>query len=127
MDCLSELSPIATDAPAALEGIELARRVVDELSEKQAEGIVLLDISEVSSVADYFVIATTLSKRQFNAITDALRKVSEPRPRIEGTAESGWLLYDFGDVVVHVFGQVERDYYDLESLWSHGRQLLRLE
>ena len=110
-----------------LQGLELARRLVDELSEKQAEGIVLLDIAKVSSIADYFVIGSTMSKRQFEAVEDALRKVNVIRPRIEGTAESGWQLFDFGDVIVHLFGRDERAFYDLESLWAHGNQLLRME
>jgi ribosome-associated protein len=110
-----------------LQGLELARRLVEELSEKQAESIVLLDIAEVSSVADYFVIGSTMSKRQFEAVEDALRKINILRPRIEGTPESGWQLFDFGDVVVHLFSQHERAFYDLESLWAHGNQLLRME
>lgn len=119
--------PTAAATTPDLQGIDLARVVVDELSEKQAERIVLLDISEVSTIADYFVIASTMSKRQFDAVEDALRKAVQQRPRIEGSPQSGWVLFDFGDVVVHVFGREERDYYNLEGLWGHGKQLLRLE
>ncbi len=119
--------PSASVPDLDLQGLELARRLVDELSEKQAEGIVLLDIAEVSSVADYFVIGSTMSKRQFEAVEDALRKVNVIRPRIEGTAASGWQLFDFGDVIVHLFGRDERAFYELESLWAHGNQLLRME
>ncbi len=119
--------PSASIPDLDLQGLELARRLVDELSEKQAEGIVLLDIAKVSSIADYFVIGSTMSKRQFEAVEDALRKVNVIRPRVEGTAESGWQLFDFGDVIVHLFGRDERAFYDLESLWAHGNQLLRME
>ncbi len=119
--------PSASIPDLDLQGLALARRLVDELSEKQAEGIVLLDIAEVSSIADYFVIGSTMSKRQFEAVEDALRKVNVIRPRVEGTAESGWQLFDFGDVIVHLFGRDERAFYDLESLWAHGNQLLRME
>jgi len=122
---LNESTEVA--ARPNLRGVELARRTVDELSEKQAEGIVLLDISEVSSVTDYFVIGSTMSKRQFDAVEDALRKTAQQRPRIEGTPASGWMLFDFGDVVVHIFGREERAFYDLEGLWGHGKQLLRIE
>lgn len=119
--------PSASIPDLDLQGLALARRLVDELSEKQAEGIVLLDIAKVSSIADYFVIGSTMSKRQFEAVEDALRKVNVIRPRVEGTAESGWQLFDFGDVIVHLFGRDERAFYDLESLWAHGNQLLRME
>jgi ribosome-associated protein len=110
-----------------LQGVDLARRLVDELAEKQAESIVLLDISQVSSVADYFVIGSTMSKRQFEALEDAMRKSVQARPRVEGTPASGWQLFDFGDVVVHLFAREERDYYNLEGLWGHGTALLRIE
>ncbi len=119
--------PSASIPDLDLQGLALARRLVDELSEKQAEGIVLLDIAKVSSIADYFVIGSTMSKRQFEAVEAALRKVNVIRPRVEGTAESGWQLFDFGDVIVHLFGRDERAFYDLESLWAHGNQLLRME
>jgi len=122
---LNESTEVA--ARPDVRGVELARRTVDELSEKQAEGIVLLDISEVSSIADYFVIGSTMSKRQFDAVEDALRKTAQQRPRIEGTPASGWMLFDFGDVVVHIFGREERAFYVLEGLWGHGKQLLRIE
>jgi ribosome-associated protein len=102
--------------------------MVHELADKQAEEIVLLDISGVSGFADYFVIASATSSRQFEALAEAIEDPPEgARPRREGTAEAGWQLFDFGDVIVHLFGRSERAYYDLEDLWSSGTQLLRIE
>lgn len=111
-----------------LEAEMLARHVVNELADKQAEEIVLIDISRVSGFADFFVIASAASARQFEALAEAIEEPPErERPRREGTAEAGWQLFDFGDVVVHIFGRSEREYYNLESLWSSGKQLLRVE
>ena len=112
----------------SLEAEMLARHVVNELADKQAEEIVLIDISDVSGFADFFVIASAASARQFEALAEAIEDPPErERPRREGTADAGWQLFDFGDVVVHIFGRSEREYYNIEDLWSSGRQLLRVE
>ena len=88
----------------------------------------LIDIAKVSDFTDYFVIASATSTRQFEALAQAIEKLPEvPLPRREGTASSGWQLFDFGDVVVHLFGRAERAYYSLEDRWAAGRQLLRME
>ncbi|HXG41272.1 MAG TPA: ribosome silencing factor [Dehalococcoidia bacterium] len=109
----------------------LARRLVDLLSEKQASDIVLLDISPVATFADYFLIATGDSKRQIEAILAALeeelgREQLAPLGR-EGEPESGWVLLDLGDIVVHIFGPEERSYYDLEGLWHRARPVVRVQ
>lgn len=117
----------ARDAALA-EAEALGRRVVDELADRQAEGIVLLDIGGVAGFTDYFVIASATSSRQFEALGEAVERGAGNRThRREGSAEAGWQLFDFGDVVVHLFGREERAYYNLEGLWSAGRQLLRVE
>ena len=106
----------------------LARAVVDQLDERQAEAIVLLDVEPVTDLADFFVIASASSRRQFGALEDALRHVPDaPSPRREGTADGGWLLCDFGSVVVHIFDRETREYYDLDGLWSQAATLLRVE
>ena len=89
----------------------------------------LLDISPVASFADYFVIASASAPRHFEALADAVqRRIPDaPRPRREGTADSGWVLFDFGDVIVHLFSVQERAYYNLEALWSAATELLRIE
>lgn len=115
----------------SLQSAELARAIVDVLSDRQAEDIVLLDISKVSSFADHFVIATVTSTRQADAIVDALHAALGPqdvRPlRKEGSPDSGWLLIDYGDVVVHLFAPEDRQYYDLERLWGTGVPLVRVQ
>ncbi|MDP8924797.1 MAG: ribosome silencing factor [Chloroflexota bacterium] len=110
----------------------LARRIVELASDKQAADIVLLDIRSMSAVADYFVICTTMSERQTTAIirdlVDQLREEAEVRPlRVEGQAASGWVLIDYGDVVVHVFGAEQRSFYQLEQLWSAAVPLVRMQ
>ena len=93
------------DAP--LEPLDLAQRLADLLSERQAADIVLMDISKVSTFTDYFVIATVGSQRQMNAIIESLDvdlREDGIRPRrTEGAPDSGWVLMDFGDAIVHLF------------------------
>ena len=106
----------------------LARAIVEQLDDRQAEAIVLLDVGPHTDLADYFVIATATSRRQFNAFEDSLRHVPDAEfPRREGGSEGGWLLCDYGSVVVHVFDRETRDYYDLDGLWSQADTLLRVE
>ncbi len=86
--------------------LDLAQRIADLLSERQAEDIVLMDIGKVSTFTDYFVIATAGNPRQMNALIDSLDQDLRPeaRPRrVEGTPDSGWVLIDFSDAIVHLF------------------------
>jgi ribosome-associated protein len=103
---------------------------VDIVSDKQAIDTVLLDVREICSFADYFVICSGDSTRQVKAIIDAISqemKEAQQKPlREEGTAESGWILLDFGDVIVHVFSSVERDYYQLDQFWEKATTKLRI-
>ena len=102
-------------APDSAEALRLARRIVDLASDKQASDIVLLDIRGVSLIADYFVICTAGSERQTAAILKDLgEKVREEfypgrKPlHSEGSADSGWVLLDYGDVIVHIFSPTQR-------------------
>ena len=96
---------------------------MEAASDKQASDIVLLDIRGVCSFADYFVICSGESERQIKAIYDevehALKKEGILPYHCEGALDSGWLLLDFGDVIVHIFAPLERGYYQLDELW-HG-------
>lgn len=97
----------------------------------QAEDILLLDIRNSASFADYFVIGTATSQRQLEAILaeidKRLAKAEKLRPMgIAGESESGWVLLDYGDVIVHLFGPEERAYYDLEGLWAAGTPVVRI-
>jgi len=109
----------------------VARKAVEVASDKQASDIVLLDTRGVCSFADYFVICSGDSDRQIQAIYDELGHVLKkegllPHHR-EGTVDSGWLLLDFGDVVVHIFAPFERDYYQLDRLWSQAIPVVRIQ
>jgi ribosome-associated protein len=107
---------------------DLAQRVVDEMSEKQVEDIALIDVSQVAGFADYFVIGTANNERQMKAIVDALDRDLGEGIRIrarEGAAGSGWVLLDFGDVVVHLFSPEARAFYRLDDLWSRNAPIVR--
>ena len=114
-----------------LQIVDQAHALVELASEKQANDIVLLDVREATDFADYFVIMTAESPRQMRAlledIQDAMRAVDIRRHHIEGTHLSGWVLIDFGDVVVHVLGPEERDFYDLERVWPKAVEVVRLQ
>lgn len=104
---------------------------MDAASDKKAVDIVLLDIRELSVIADYFVICTGSNPRQIQAIASAIEdKMSElhihTRGR-EGSSDSGWLLLDFGDIIVHIFGPMEREFYRLERLWSEAPTVVYLQ
>ena len=114
-----------------LEGIELARKVVEVASDKLAADIVLLDVQEICSFASYFVICTGESERQIKAISDdielALKKEGVLPHHREGALDSGWLLFDFGDVIVHIFAPFEREFYQLTELWSQAVPVVRIQ
>jgi ribosome-associated protein len=103
---------------------------VDLASDKKAADIVLLRTTEVTTVADYFVICSGRSDRQLSAlssgIVDDLRKDGIRPLGIEGRGAARWVLLDYGSVIVHIFAPEEREYYGLERLWSHAAQVVRL-
>lgn len=111
--------------------LDVARRIVEIVSDRQANDIVLLDISNIASFTDYFVICHGDNLRQIKAIVDAivdgLSHEGFQADHVEGTPESGWVLIDFGSIIVHVFGPDEREYYRLEKLWSEGTVVLRAQ
>ena len=91
----------------------------------------LLDTRAVCSFADYFIICSGDSEKQIQAIYDEighrLKQAGVLPNHREGTVDSGWLILDYGDMVVHVFSPVERDYYQLERLWSGANLVLRIQ
>jgi len=121
--------PHPQEAPLQ-DAADTARRIVDLLADRQAQDIVLLDISRVASFADYFIIASAVSPRQMDALVSVLekdlaREGTKPLRR-EGATASGWLLVDYGSVVVHLFAPEQRDYYALEELWRSGTTVVRV-
>ena len=105
--------------------------IVELLEDKIGENILLLDIREVAVIADYFVICSGTSERMLKALADTVlegaRTEDRPKGRLEGEARDGWMLVDFGDIVVHLMSPDRRNYYRLEELWSKGRVVLRLQ
>jgi ribosome-associated protein len=101
------------------------------LEDKKGEDIVVLDIRELADFAEYFVICSGTSDRMLNALADdvlqTVRQNYKMKGRVEGQPQDGWLLIDFGDVIVHLFSPDRRDYYRLEELWNQGKVLLRLQ
>lgn len=114
-----------------MDALELARTIVDALEDKKGEDILLMDLIGVVPFTDYFVICTGTSDRMLKALLDAAldgaREQHKLKPKIEGESIEGWMLADFGDVILHVFSEVQRDYYSLEELWSEGKVLLHLQ
>lgn len=115
----------------ALEPVDVAKTIVDVAADKKASDVTLIDIRELSVLADYFVICTGANRRQIQAIASAIDdKMTElhvnTRGR-EGNAEGGWVLLDYGDVIVHIFGPMEREFYRLERLWSEAPTVVYLQ
>jgi ribosome-associated protein len=111
--------------------LELGQRIVDVASDRQAQDILLLDISQIASFADYFVICSGTSERQLKAIVDNVVETLEREGfhpvHTEGAPSSGWVLVDYGSVIVHVFAPEERDYYRLERLWGEAPTIVRVQ
>ncbi len=102
----------------------MARLTCKALREKKAEDIKVIEISAISVLADYFVIANGNSPAQVEAMVDAVQEELskggfEPK-RVEGVRSSGWVLLDYGDIVVHIFSKEDRLFYDLERIWRDG-------
>ena len=111
--------------------MEFARTIANVLEEKKGEDIVLLDIQELADFADYFLICSGTSDRMLKALIDDVREQIKDKyslsGRIEGTPRDGWILLDYGDVILHLFSPDRRNYYRLEELWGEGKVLLRLQ
>jgi ribosome-associated protein len=109
----------------------LAHAIVSSLEAKKAEDILLLDIQNIASFTDYFVLCTGTSDRMLDALAEttleSIRKQHRKRGIREGEARDGWVVVDYGDVVVHLFSPDQRRYYDLEELWKDGRVLLKVQ
>jgi ribosome-associated protein len=114
-----------------LDPAQLARAAVDAASDKKASDVLLLDVREITTIADYFVICSGNNVRQIQAIADSvdeeLRKQGAWLINREGVADTGWLLLDFGDIIVHIFGPKEREYYRIERLWSDAKTVVYLQ
>ncbi len=111
-----------------MESKEVAQTIANILNEKKAKDIIIIDIAEKSSFADYFVIATGGSERQLGALADDVEdKFAEleitPKSK-DGRPDTGWILVDGGDVIVNLFTEATRDKYTLEKIWSDCESIL---
>lgn len=106
---------------------EMALLAVQALEDKKAEDVCVIDISEVSVVADYFIIAGGNNKSQIQALSDTveekLGKAGYPLRQIEGYQNANWVLLDFGDIIIHIFDRENRLFYDLERIWQDGKKV----
>ena len=107
-----------------MELIKIVKQVADALEDKKAEAVTVIDIREVSSIADYFIIANGSNPNQLNAMQDAVDeafyKNGIQAKQTEGTMNSTWILMDYNDVIVHLFSKEDRQFYNLERLWKDG-------
>ena len=103
---------------------QMARIAVDALEEKKANDISIIDIEKISTLADYFIIASGTNKNQVQAMSDEVdeklgREGFEPKDK-EGYNGANWILLDYGDIVIHLFDEENRLFYDLERIWRDG-------
>jgi ribosome-associated protein len=119
------------EVTAFLEAEEIARLATELASEKQARDVTMLDVRALCSFADYFVICTGDTKRHIEAIWQGIDEVLKTkgvlRHHNEGTPDSGWMLGDFGSVIVHIFAPLERNYYQLDKLWDKATPVVRIQ
>lgn len=130
---MTDQTPPPTPQPlrSAEDALEAARAVVDRLSDRQASNIVLLDVRGLTTVADYFVVASAESIRQLGALRDnvdeLLARSGVAAFRSEGLPDSGWVLLDYGSLVVHLFDEEQRGFYQLDRVWDRAPALLRIQ
>lgn len=126
-----EGSDVGEAPPVDPEALALAHRIVDLAADKKASDIVLLDIHTLTSVADYLVICSGGSERQLGAIAAGIGEALKDEGLLpigrEGGPSAHWALIDYGSVVVHVMATPERDYYQLEQLWSDAPLLVHVQ
>ncbi len=106
---------------------EMVKTAVAALQDKKGEDIRVIDISGVTVIADYFIIASGSNPNQVQALVDNVEeqmyKAGYDNPRVEGYNTASWVLLDYNDVIVHVFSQDDRLFYDLERIWRDGKEI----
>ena len=110
---------------------ELVRLSYDALNEKKATDITVIDITGLSVVADYFIIASADNVRQAEALCDNVEEVlgraGYQCRQIERKASGNWILMDYNDVIIHIFDKENRLFYDIERIWKDGRKIVSIE
>ena len=108
-----------------METLEIVKTAVEALRDKKAEDVTVIDITGVSSIADYFIIANGNNQNQLiamqDAVDEALYKAGLHAKQIEGNNKSTWILMDYEDIIVHLFYKEDRLFYDLERIWRVGK------
>lgn len=106
---------------------EMARLAVEALENKKAVDVRILDIGQISTLADYFIIASGNNRNQVQAMADnvdeVLAKAGYQAKQTEGYRNANWILLDYGDVVIHLFDEENRLFYDLERIWRDGEEI----
>lgn len=106
---------------------EMTKLALQALEDKKAEDIKVIDISEVSTIADYFIIASGKNRSQIQALCDnveeTLGKQGVTQKQTEGYRNANWILMDYGDIIVHIFDKENRLFYDLERIWRDGKEV----
>lgn len=106
---------------------KMAKMAVDALEDRKGEEVHVIDISEISTLADYFVIASGTNINQVQALADNVQEVlgraGYMTKNVEGYDTGKWILLDFGDIIVHVFDSENRLFYDLERIWRDGKRI----
>ena len=106
---------------------EMAKMAIEALEDKKAEDIRVIDISEVSVIADYFIIASGNNRNQVQALIDnveeQLGRTGVSPKQIEGYDTANWVLMDYRDIIVHVFDKENRLFYDIERIWRDGKNI----
>lgn len=109
----------------------LARNIAAIASDALATEILVLDIQELSTISEYFVIASAGNPRHLRAVSERisreLREAGVHPLRVEGQAETGWILLDYGSIIIHLFTEEQRAFYRLEELWSGAQRLLMIQ
>ena len=106
---------------------QIAKIAFDALEDKKGVNIKIIDISNISILADYFIIACGANENQVNALADnveeELAKVDITPKQIEGYNNANWILMDYQDVIIHIFNEQDRLFFDLERIWSDGNEI----
>lgn len=106
---------------------EMTKLAIKALEDKKAEDIRVIDIGNVSVIADYFIIASGTNRSQIQALSDHVEEVlgraGLPTKQVEGYDTANWVLLDLGDIIVHIFDKENRLFYDLERIWRDGKQV----
>ncbi|MGB1251376.1 MAG: ribosome silencing factor [Candidatus Promineifilaceae bacterium] len=127
-----EMTDSDSSTETTFDPLAFTNLLIDVMLDKKASDILLLDVQDQVIFSDYFLICSGDSSRQIKALVDGIakeakREASEIPMSIEGDSQDGWMMLDYGYVVVHIFSPESREYYNLEELWQDARVVLRLQ